>query len=354
MKYTVFQHRLKLNPGLNFSIAKIHCPIPTAFYELLQKNPNALVPPMIECFIYNNDSTFYDLKITNEVQDISSKKIENVRIGNYEFLKISFFPNLKHEKLIEITLPRDYTIISQILVPRSNYLLLEETNIVTFLPYDTMLIKMIDESTGRTQTFYKYLTNWVKRFESKKLNQLMRNVIEETFDKIISGYNIDRVRWAIKNKKVKNEVEYTRHLVKCIYNSLALLSPRYMNEAFDIGRNSSQFGQRIKYPQETLEEERGNCIDFTILFAYLIEMIGLNPVIVIVPKHAYVGWETWSNSGEYEYLETTMVGYSDFEQAFSKGIKLEEDFKNLDYNKGYKIDIKQCRKDGIYTYQEKF
>jgi len=95
------------------------------------------------------------------------------------------------------------------------------------------------------------------------------------------------------------------------------------------------------------------------MFASLLEQIGLHPVIVIVPGHAFLGWETWENSNEYEYLEATMVGYSDFDTAYKTGMETErkalggKSFDFMPYGPNgispMKVYIKKSRESGLYT-----
>lgn len=73
--------------------------------------------------------------------------------------------------------------------------------------------------------------------------------------------------------------------------------------------------QRVRLPSESLEQGQANCIDGTILFASLLEAMSLSPSIVVVPGHAFVGWETWLGSDEWQYLETTMVRSHSFDVA---------------------------------------
>jgi hypothetical protein len=56
-----------------------------------------------------------------------------------------------------------------------------------------------------------------------------------------------------------------------------------------------------------------------VLFASLLEGISLNAAICVVPGHAFLAWETWDNYNEWRYLETTMIGSSDFEDAMKEG-----------------------------------
>ena len=57
---------------------------------------------------------------------------------------------------------------------------------------------------------------------------------------------------------------------------------------------------------------------------------GINPVIIIVPGHAFVGCETWEGSADYEVLETTKIGYEMFEVAMTVGQEQAENAKISD------------------------
>jgi len=53
--------------------------------------------------------------------------------------------------------------------------------------------------------------------------------------------------------------------------------------------------------------------------ASLLEAASLNPAIVLVPNHAFLAWQTQEGGRDWDYLETTMIGTSTFEQACEKG-----------------------------------
>ncbi len=94
----------------------------------------------------------------------------------------------------------------------------------------------------------------------------------------------------------------------------------YINAPISFGRKANEVQQRVNLPADSLAHRQANCIDGAVLYASLIERAAMNPVIVIVPGHAFVGWETWAGSGQYEFLETTMTGSHAFEDAFNQGM----------------------------------
>ncbi|OGU29221.1 MAG: hypothetical protein A2057_08215 [Ignavibacteria bacterium GWA2_35_9] len=209
-----------------------------------------------------------------------------------------------------------------------------------------MVFRLIDESAGYTQLYYNYLVNWVRRIDSHKLDTLLLKAAKLTYSGYFFGYESKKFNYAKKKNIFTTEAEFTRNIVDAIYTELNNFKPIYSNETLDFGRTDYQKGQRIKYPKETLEQGRGNCIDASVLIASILEMIGLNPVIVIIPGHAFVGWETWKDSNNYEYLETTFLGYGNFQDAHKKGM---EEFSNT--SEKIVVNIKKCRDEGIYSVQ---
>jgi hypothetical protein len=67
--------------------------------------------------------------------------------------------------------------------------------------------------------------------------------------------------------------------------------------------------QKIRPPAESIAKLEANCIDEAILFASLIRALGMNPILIVIPReqHALVGWETWDGSGEYGCMQTTLI-----------------------------------------------
>lgn len=48
-------------------------------------------------------------------------------------------------------------------------------------------------------------------------------------------------------------------------------------------------GQRIRLPDAVLDEHMGTCLDMTMLYASLLEAIGLNPILILVEGHIFAG-----------------------------------------------------------------
>ncbi|MCC8998167.1 MAG: hypothetical protein LM522_01515 [Candidatus Contendobacter sp.] len=108
----------------------------------------------------------------------------------------------------------------------------------------------------------------------------------------------------------------TRRQVQAFYETLQDHSLRYAEQS---SLYPTENRQRILHPQDTLAHKTANCLDGTVLFASLLLRVGLQPVIILVPGHAFLGWRTWPDNQEYEFLETTKLGTASFADALAAG-----------------------------------
>lgn len=134
----------------------------------------------------------------------------------------------------------------------------------------------------------------------------------------------------------------------------------YMKQGFHPG------WQRIRLVDEILKEKQGNCLDLTLLFASIFEAESLNPVIVIIKGHAFVGF--WTKN---HHLDQSV--YTNKDQIYNilmenkedlvllectlarKGVQTDYDGAvNYAYENNLKkeelvalVDVKAARKEGV-------
>ena len=108
--------------------------------------------------------------------------------------------------------------------------------------------------------------------------------------------------------------------------------------------------QAIRLPSEALSSSSGNCIELALLYASAVEAMGMEPVIVIVPGHAYLGVRVDSTSNSYYFVETTMIGQATFDDAVTEGGNEWDEAmpheNNNDEGYGW-VEVAQARSDGI-------
>jgi hypothetical protein len=110
--------------------------------------------------------------------------------------------------------------------------------------------------------------------------------------------------------------------------------------------------QRTRLPAEVLASTNAQCLEGTLLFATLLESIGIKPIIVVVPGHAFVGWKTVAadgTGGKPLFLETTMVGNADFKAAVKVAtarVQSEDKAGNFARGVSHLLDLERLRKSG--------
>lgn len=124
--------------------------------------------------------------------------------------------------------------------------------------------------------------------------------------------------------------------VKAIYEAVQDLGVSYVSSLLSFTPGTAQ---RVRLPYESINEKSGNCADGAILFASLFENLGMEPVIIIIPGHAFVAVKSASNSNTWIFVETTMVGTSTYEQAKKTAWQEYSDNKNV----ATLYDIKKLR-----------
>jgi hypothetical protein len=154
--------------------------------------------------------------------------------------------------------------------------------------------------TGEQVDLTHYYGAWVTPYV-EAVQERIRHAASLSPDKKLGGYQRGR--------------DSVTRQVKALYQAVREAGLTYVNLVIDYGAGPGQVTQRTRLPREALVQKSANCIDGTVLLASLLEGASLNPAVVLVPGHAFVGWETWDGSGEWSYLETTLIGSAEFEAA---------------------------------------
>ena len=142
--------------------------------------------------------------------------------------------------------------------------------------------------------------------------------------------------------------EIVEEQISAIYTACLDMDFLYVNTPYSYESGH----QTIKYPQETLSDKNGNCIDLTVMFASAFERLGMHPRIVLdfINSHAFVGCHIWKDTEECIYLEGTALGSSQTAiEAIRKGQEKFLELKELDHPiYPIIVDVHKKRKEGVY------
>jgi hypothetical protein len=142
----------------------------------------------------------------------------------------------------------------------------------------------------------------------------------------------------------KAEATQSERQARAVFEAFRRTGISYVSSIFTFG-NFSGTTERIRLPGETLALHTANCIDVSVAYASAIENIGMKPVIVIVPGHAFVGVRLSPTSQETLYLDLTVLPRGSFWQAKQRASGW---LKQTPSNQVLMVDIAAARALGIY------
>jgi hypothetical protein len=265
-----------------------------------------------------------------------------------------FLPVIAKQRLKQINTKSPDTIRADMHYLNPKGALWSESRQVYLLPYNAAMLWRYE--WDRSMHFYtEYLAGWVTP-QARQVQKLFGDALKYHPDQAFYGYNSPSF---LSKEAQKQEVhKIARAFFEVLHRELNI---RYATSALfttSASEPNMQHIQWIRLPEDIIDAGGpANCIDGSILFASLLELASLHPVLLLRPNHALVGWRVAEGSEEYEFLETTLIADGNFEQACQDGQRQYTDvlFQGLLDKKprffcedfAILIDIEQCRKQDI-------
>jgi len=178
------------------------------------------------------------------------------------------------------------------------------TDIIRLLPANNFLFALYDPEQKVLNDFTWLISAWVRR-PGKRLEKVRRRASELC---TLEGY---------VSPAGKSLAEHVRKQVAALYQALQEEDLDYQNSVLVFHQEANQYVQRVRLPEESLEQKAANCLDASVLFANLLHCCDLDPVILVLPGHALAGWR--DGEGNCEFLEATVIAKATFEEACQKG-----------------------------------
>lgn len=223
--------------------------------------------------------------------------------------------------------------------------LYDQTEMIHLLAHDVAVLAMANEKAEGEKyvDLTSYLSAWVT---PRAIESFLHPVTDYLPQKKLVGYQTGKR-------------EDVREQVQAIYLALRHYPDlRYVSSTLAVGIQEGYVAQRVRWPQNSLSKGVANCIDATVLFASVMELFELSPLLVLIPGHAFLGWRVWEDEDEdeVEFLETTVIQEVSFERAMELGQNHYKRAKeggyfqrDLFHLKGFArlIDVQKCRQQGI-------
>lgn len=135
-----------------------------------------------------------------------------------------------------------------------------------------------------------------------------------------------------------------RQQAEAVFRALKRSRISYVTSIYTFGNYPGET-QRIRLPHETLQLNNANCIDVSVVFASAMENLGMQPLVVIVPGHAFTGVRLGRDSQKVLYLDLTVLPNGTFTAAIKRA---DEWLKKTPPDQVLTVDIGAARSLGIY------
>ncbi len=289
-------------------------PIPTGVYHLLDPETD----PLLTVTVKNESHEPRRICVTAYLEGLSARAIKTVELGRMDRVgqTIPLLPSLIPEQARRITEVQRCTLHVEV-VDLDKKIESQDSYSLVLLAHTSSFNSVVDPETGRPRDLTKYYAAWVTP-HVEPIQALVRRAAERVPGRRIWGY------------QGRPDPEATTTQVQALFDTLKEAGLAYIDSVIDFGAGPGQVTQRTRLPRESLRHRSANCIDGTVLVASLLEAASLHAAIVLVPGHAFVAWETWRGSDEWDYLETTLISSHDFEAARQRARTLYQRFAEED------------------------
>ena len=309
--------------GLEATVHLRMAQVPTAYYHLLDAGQD----PLISCQVTatdNSEAEIRRIRVSSFIEGYSATAVNTFEVARRHTHTFDQLPVLMRDRIAGLNELTRASLNIMVEDLDSKQVEIHETHPIWLLARTTAPLSVRDPQTGQWRDMMRYFGAFVTP-NTPSLMRFLRIGAQYHPEGRLVGYqgNADGITPQVKAlfDALKHEGNIT-----------------YVNSLIDFSPEQGFASQRVRLPRESLATQQANCIDGTILFAALLEGISLNPAIVVVPGHAFLAWETWRDSGTWQYLETTMIGTHGFEAACASATSTANHYAARKQLKIYPLD----------------
>src|SRR4030095_10790350 len=103
--------------------------------------------------------------------------------------------------------------------------------------------------------------------------------------------------------------------VFAVWNVLQRDQVRYSSITKSSAPSQAVSSQHVRFPDEAYKNHQATCVDGTVLVASVLYKLGINPELVLVPGHMFLGFFTDARRAQVQFLETTWIGKDGLNQS---------------------------------------
>lgn len=188
---------------------------------------------------------------------------------------------------------------------------------------------------GEKFKYAPFIASWVTPHELR-IEKILAHAKNQMPGRRLPGYE----NW----KTAEQQEQATYQQARAIYNALKKQGLSYVKSSLTFGEHQA-VSQRVRKPSESLDQTSANCIDSAVVFSSLFENLAMDPIVVLVPGHAYVGVRVAQGSARYLFIDAALMARVSFEAAVQSA---DEGLAKYGAAQTTRIPIDQARDMGIY------
>ncbi|HET7872570.1 MAG TPA: hypothetical protein VFL42_08670 [Terriglobales bacterium] len=188
---------------------------------------------------------------------------------------------------------------------------------------------------GANFKYAPFIASWVTPHDAL-VERLLAEAKQYTPDKRLPGYETWKT-WAQQEQESYTEA-------KAIFTAVKQAGLSYVKSSLTLGDHQSM-SERVRMPNVSLAHLSANCIDAAVMYASMFENLAMEPSIILVPGHAYVGVKVAEGSDKLLYIDVAMTGRMTFEQAVASA---QAGMEKQDAASVTQINVSAARSVGIY------
>ena len=273
----------------------------------------------------------YAIAVSNLTPDEDDEKDENLLGDPNGILGISFTPDRDRTKIkLEIRCDNGLHLFEPALIDVVTPKAGEEYLIRPVVPFDYAKLASLGQSSMTFVTYNLTIngqkqTPRTQRLRVRSINDCPFAVVDEekatTIDFMFAAYVNEDHPWiqeilqdALRKDYVDSFVGYqgdkneVYQQVMAIWRVLQERGIRYSNSTTAASTSEGVVSQHVRLLDESIRYTQANCADGSVLMASILRKIGINPILVVVPGHMFVGFDLDAEGEQQAYLETTLMG----------------------------------------------
>jgi hypothetical protein len=256
--------------------------------------------PMAVLTIVNTSTRPVVETVSAEIRDWSRLSAQTVTIGPNETRTLRLNPELLPRAFENAEIcPATLAVRASILGTALGY---DETRSVYLHPGS-------DFYWGDKFANAQFVARWVTPHDPAVL-QLVSSARNYVRRGRLAGYELRVNSAPAVDAQVQNEA-------RALFEAMKSLGVSYVDSISTYGKFTSK-AERIRLPRETLSMSGANCIDMSVAFASALENLGMEPVVVLVPGHAFSGVRLARRSSRILYMDLTVLPDGTFDRAVAR------------------------------------